>query len=87
MKEGVVSRYGVYRDLSQSPYEYVSPYGDLFKFRSQKKLDIYTRDIQKDIEQVRKFVSRRNLDRYLQEEIIQLLYRNAYRALYDHVEG
>lgn len=87
MNEGVVSRYGVYRDLNQSPYEYVSPYGDSFKFRSQKKLDIYTRDIQKEIEKVRKFVSRRDLEQYIPKEIIQLLYRSTYKALYDHVEG
>lgn len=87
MSEGVVSRYGVYRDLNKSPYEYVNPYGDNFKFRSQKKLDIYTRDIQKEIDRVRKFVSRMELDSYLPKEIIQLLYRTTYKALYDHVEG
>lgn len=87
MSEGVVSRYGVYRDLEKSPYRYESPYGDLFKFRSQKKLDIYTRDIETEIDRVRKFVGRRGLDSYLPKEIIQLLYRSTYQALYDHVEG
>ena len=87
MSEGVVSRYGVYRDLEKSPYRYESPYGDIFKFRSQKKLDIYTRDIQKEIDRVSKFVSRMDLDSYLPKEIIQLLYRSTYKALYDHVEG
>ena len=87
MSEGVVSRYGVYRDLEKSPYRYESPYGDIFKFRSQKKLDIYTRDIQKEIDKVRKFVSRMGLDSYIPKEIIQLLYRSTYKALYDHVEG
>ena len=87
MSEGVVSRYGVYRDLEKSPYRYESPYGDIFKFRSQKKLDIYTRDIQKEIDRVRKFVGRMELDSYLPKEIIQLLYRSTYKALYDHIEG
>lgn len=87
MSEEVVSRYGVYRDLEQSPYRYESPYGDLFKFRSQKKLDIYRRDIQKEIDKVSKFVGRRDLEQYLPGEIIQLLYRTTYKALYDHVEG
>lgn len=87
MSEGVVSRYGVYRDLEKSPYRYESPYGDIFKFRSQKKLDIYTRDIQKEIDRVSKFVGRMDLDRHLPKEIIQLLYRSTYKALYDHVEG
>lgn len=87
MCEGVVSRYGVYRDLEKSPYGYTSPYGDVFKFRSQKKLDIYTRDIQKEIDRVRKCVDRLDLDDYIPKEIIQLLYRATYQALYDHVEG
>ena len=87
MSEEIVSRYGVYRDLEKSPYRYESPYGDIFKFRSQKKLDIYTRDIQKEIDRVRKFVSRMDLDSYIPKEIIQLLYRSTYKALYDHVEG
>lgn len=83
----VVSRYGVYRDLEKSPYRYESPYGDLFKFRSQKKLDIYRRDIQKEIDRVSKCVDRLGLGSYLPGEIIQLLYRSTYKALYDHVEG
>lgn len=87
MSGDVVSRYGVYRDLEKSPYRYESPYGDLFKFRSQKKLDIYRRDIQKEIERVSKFVARYGLDSYLPGEIIQLLYRTTYQALYDQVEG
>lgn len=87
MSEGVVSRYGVYRDLSKSPYEYESPYGDLFKFRSQKKLEIYTRDIQKEIDRVTKFLDRLELGTHIPKEIIQLLYRSTYKALYEHVEG
>jgi len=87
MSEGVVSRYGVYRDLSQSPYEYVSTYGDSFKFRSQKKLEIYARDIQKEIERVSKCVSRLDLDDYLPREIIHLLYRYTYVAFYNRIEG
>lgn len=87
MEETPVSRYGVYRDLNKSPYEYTTPYGDLFKFRSQKKLDIYARDIQKEIERVSKCVGRLGLEDYLPTEIIRLLYRQTYKAFYDRVEG
>lgn len=87
MSEGAVSRYGVYRDLEKSPYRFESPYGDLFKFRSQKKLDIYTRDIDKEIERLGKYLSRMDLYHYLPEEIIHLLYRKVYEALYMRVEG
>lgn len=87
MSEEIVSRYGVYRDLEKSPYRYESPYGDLFKFRSQKKLDIYRRDIQTEIDRVSKFVGRYQLLTYLPAEIIHLLYRTTYQAIYDRVEG
>lgn len=87
MSETPVSRYGVYRDLNLSPYEYKNPYGDLYKFRSKKKLDIYRRDIQKEIERVSKFVGRLGLDKHLPGEVVQMLYRYTYKALYDRVEG
>lgn len=82
MNEKVVSRYGVYRDLSQSPYEYESPYGDLFKFPSFKKLEMYARDIQPELDRVKKCIERLHLEDYLPGEIVQLMYRSTYRALY-----
>lgn len=85
MEKGVVSRYGVYRDLSQSPYEYESPYGDLFKFPSQKKLEIYAREIQTELDRVGKFLERLHLEDYVPGEIVQLLYRSTYKALYRKV--
>lgn len=36
---------GVYIDLSYSPYEVISSYGDCLKFSSAKKLDMYVRDL------------------------------------------
>lgn len=80
-----VSRYGVYRDLNLSPYEYVSPYGDSFKFPSKKKLEMYARDIPKEIDRVTKTVERLDLDDYIPREIINLLYRSTYRAFYRKV--
>ena len=85
MNDGVVSRYGVYRDLTKSPYEYKSPYGDSFKFPSAKKLEIYTREIQKELDQAGKLMDRLHLEEYIPSEIIQLLYRSTYLALYRKV--
>lgn len=87
MEETKVSRRGVYKDLSLSPYVYESPYGDIFKFRSQKKLDIYRRDIVKEVERVSKFIERLGLVDYLPGEIVQMLYRYTYRAFYRKQEG
>lgn len=82
MAQAKISRRGVYRDLSLSPYEYVSPYGDSFKFPSEKKLEMYARDIQGELDQVSKFLDRLQLVDYLPAEIVQLLYRYTYRAFY-----
>ena len=87
MEEMKVSRRGVYRDLNLSPYRYESPYGDSFKFSSQKKLEMYTRDIRKEVDRVAKFVERLHLGDILPGEIVQLLYRSAYKALYRKIEG
>ena len=85
MSKGAVSRYGVYRDLSLSPYEYVSPYGDSFKFPSQKKLEIYAREIQTELIRIEKMLERLHLKDYVPGEIVQLLYRSTYKALYRKV--
>lgn len=80
--ERPVSRYGVYRDLNLSPYEYQTPYGDIFKFPSEKKLEMFTRDIQSELDRVGKFVDRLCYKDILPGEIITLLYRSTYEALY-----
>ena len=83
----IKSRRGVYYDLTKSPYGYESPYGDSFKFSSEKKLEIFTRDIQKEVERLDKLIERNNLDSFLPEEIKQLLYRKLYHGFYCKVEG
>ena len=83
----IITRRGVYRDLEKSPYEYTNPYGDLFKFSSKKKLEIYTRDVQKEMERVQKLLARTALDTLLPMEIIHLIYRSTYKAFYRKIEG
>lgn len=80
------SRRGVYYDLSESPYEYNSPYGDLFKFSSQKKLDIYTRDVDKEIKRVNDLFDRNELKKLIPVEIVDLIRRAVYRSFYKRVE-
>lgn len=85
MKDTPVSRYGVYRDLSLSPYEYETPYGDSFKFPSQKKLEVYARDVPKELERITKTIDRLGLWELIPCEIIILLYRATYKAFYRKV--
>ena len=82
-----VSRYGVYYDLSKSPYEFTTPYGDLFKFSSAKKLEMYRRDIDKEKERFEKWVSRHDLVEFIPPEIVHLLYRAVYSSFYRKIEG
>ena len=87
MDKSYVTKRGVYKDLSRSPYEYESPYGDLFKFSSQKKLEMYARDIEKEIQRMDKTLTRHDLNRFLPVEIVQLLYRAVFKSLYRKIEG
>ena len=86
MTEPIKSRRGVYYDLDKSPYEYTTPYGDLFKFSSKKKLEIYTRDIDKELERVNKFVKRNELERFIPDEIKLLIKRAVYKSFYKKIE-
>lgn len=81
-----ISRRGVYYDLDLSPYEYQSPYGDLFKFSSEKKLTIYTRDVEKEIQRLEALFDRYDLTERIPEEIATLIRREVYRAFYTKVE-
>lgn len=86
MTGGTKSRRGVYYDLNMSPYEYKSPYGDIFKFSSSKKLEIYARDIEKELKRFDTFFARNELRKIIPDEIIDLVKRKVYRAFYSSVE-
>ena len=83
----IKSRRGVYYDLTVSPYEYKTPYGDIFKFSSKKKLEIYTRDISNELNRLYKIIDRHNMTGFLPDDIITLLIRTVYKAFYAKVEG
>lgn len=87
MADTIRSRRGVYYDLNLSPYEFTSPYGDVFKFSSAKKLEMYTRDVVKEIDRMTKVLDRNGLQQVIPQEIISLLYRSTYEAFYNKIEG
>lgn len=84
---GVKSRRGVYYDLTRSPYEYITPYGDLFKFSSAKKLEIYKRDITGEIDRLYKLIDRHDMRDFLTDEIIIDLVKSVYKSFYRKVEA
>jgi len=53
-----VSARGVYYDLEHSPYRYTSPSGECFVFSSQKKLEIFTRDVETLKEKINKMIDK-----------------------------
>lgn len=82
----IVSTRGVYYDLTASPYEFTSPYGDVFKFSSKKKLEIYTRDVVKEVKRVDAIVMRNGLADYLPDHALSMIYTAVYRAFYRKIE-
>ena len=86
MTDVKISRRGVYYDLTQSPYEYNSPYGDSFKFSSEKKLEIYVRDIEKELKRVDALLDRHDLKKHVPDEIVDLIKRAVFRSFYNRVE-
>lgn len=86
-KEPIKTRRGVYLDLTQSPYEYRTPYGDLFKFSSAKKLEIYSRDVVKELDRINATLNRNQLSTLLPREICSFINRMVYKAFYRKIEG
>lgn len=83
MSENKVSRRGYYYDLNASPHEFKSPCGDVFKFPSEKKLEMYRRDITKELKRCEAFLKRNELENYLDDYVTQAIYDAVYRALYN----
>ena len=81
-----VSRRGVYYDLSISPYEFKTPYGEIFKFSSQKKMEIYTRDIERELKRLEDVIDRNDMRSFIPEEIESLLNKALYRSFYKKIE-
>ena len=86
MNDAKISRRGVYYDLTLSPYEYQSPYGEIFKFSSKKKLEIYTRDVPKELKRLDDLLNRHELRELVPVEVVDMIRRRIYCAFYVNVE-
>ena len=81
MQDVKISRRGVYYDLTKSPYEFNTPYGDLLKFSSAKKKEIYCRDVKKEIRRIEKMLAHDRVE--LPQEHIDFIMRSVYRTFYN----
>lgn len=87
MSDVIRSQRGVYYDLTQSPYEYRTSYGDTLKFRSAKKLEIFERELPRELSRLQNLIDRNDLRDFLPVEVVQLLRRKITGALYRRIEG
>lgn len=82
----IVSRRGVFYDLSLSPYETKSPYGDIFKFSSAKKKEIFDRDVIGEMLKVEKVLRRHGALYHLPPDVVEVVMRTVMRCFYESNE-
>lgn len=82
-----VSRRGVYYDLNQSPHVHTSACGDIFRFSSAKKLEIFERELPKELEKLDKIIARNALQDWIPPEFVFYFKRQITGALYKRIEG
>lgn len=81
-----ISRRGVYYDLSLSPHVHTSACGDVFKFSSAKKLEIFERELPKELEKLDKIIERNTLQDWIPTEFVAYFKRQITTALYKRIE-
>lgn len=86
MDDVKVSRRGVYYDLNVSPWEFKTPYGDIFKFRSENKLNVYRRNVPERIDRLHRFIAKNDLADFMTDALIREMETAVYRSFYRYVE-
>lgn len=86
MDDVKISRRGVYYDLNVSPWEFKSPYGDIFKFRSENKLNVYRRNVPERIDRLHRFIAKNDLADFMTDALIREMETAVYRSFYRYVE-
>ena len=83
-----VSRRGIYYNLEISPYSFTTPCGDIFKFSSPKKLEIYVRRLNELNRKIVKLVNEHEgiLGSYWRENTLIGLEEGIYIYVYNEVE-
>ena len=84
-KRPAMSAKGYYYDLEQSPYVYVSPYGDSYKLPSRKRLEMMHKYVSDEVARIDKFLEKRNISDHIPEEIKALLKKYTIQAIYDEI--
>lgn len=83
---GKVSRRGVYYDLSISPYTFKTLYGDILRFRSAKKLEIFEREIEKELKRFNDLMDRHDMQHFIPRSVKLSIIMRIHNSLYERVE-
>lgn len=86
-KQPDVSARGYYYNLAVSPYGYKSPYGDIYKLPSSKKLEMMEREAEKALERVDKLLDKNDLWGFLPYEIVILIKKKAIESVHMRLVG
>ena len=82
-----VSAKGYYYNLGKSPYVWKSPYGDIYRLPSAKRLEMMETKTTEEIQRVNKLLRRNNLENVLPDEIVNLIKRYCVEAVYRQIVG
>lgn len=82
-----VSAKGYYYNLDISPYEWTSPYGDVYRMPSRKRAEMMDARVAEETERLHKYLDRSNLRGVIQPEIVTLLHKTLIQIVYDTIIG
>lgn len=80
-----VSRRGYFYNLKESPYEWVSPYGDSYKLPSRKRLEMMEKRAAEELERVDKFIKRHGLYDVMPGKVVDLVRHYVIEAVYRQI--
>lgn len=76
---------GYYYDLNQSPYVWVSPYGDTYKLPSKKRLEMMEKQVPEALHRLEKLLIAYNLRDIVPDDLSRLLSKYIIEAVYANI--
>lgn len=76
---------GFYYNLEESPYVYVSPYGDSFKLPSAARVEMMERHVAEELDRVSRTLVRLGIADILQPEIVVMIKKAAIEGVHKRI--
>jgi len=80
-----VSAKGYYYNLNISPYEWKSPYGDIYKLPSRKRIELMDKRAKEELRRLDHVLARNDLKAALPSEIVTMIRRCCIEAVYRQI--